>query len=167
MTVSKGVTLIELLSSIAIVAVLMLIAAPSLFSVLNTIQLEAVSNNFFTQLRTLRSSAIKTNSSVFVSFATGSAWCYGFSSVAACACGTAGSCLYNGTAYVVTPPANQGITMSSSTIANNFSFSPDEGIASSSGSITFSNASGSISVVVSPLGRVTLCSNTIAGYTGC
>jgi Tfp pilus assembly protein FimT len=121
----------------------------------------------FTKFQLVRSEAIKTTNPVYVDLNPGVSWCYGFSTVSSCSCESANSCLYSGTENSISPLGDEGVAMAVTSLASNFTFSGNQGISSSSGTVTFSNSAGAISVVISRLGRIKMCSDTVAGYQGC
>lgn len=164
---SRGMTLIEMIITISVISILMLIAVPTTMTIISNAHLKSISNGLFSKLQLIRSQAIKKNAPVNVDLLSGTVWCYGFSTTGACNCNVASSCLYNGTEYVVASQSDENITMSLAGIATDFSFSGNQGVTSSSGTITFSNPDYAISIVISRLGRIKMCSANVAGYLAC
>ena len=88
----RGVTLIEILTAVTILAILTVVAAPSFDAVRNRARLRGVADNLYADLQYARSEAVQRNSTVSVSFSPGSAWCYGIhQGAAACDCTVANS----------------------------------------------------------------------------
>ncbi|BAL25516.1 GspH/FimT family pseudopilin [Azoarcus sp. KH32C] len=101
----RGVTLIELLTAIAIMAVLVTMAAPSLNNFILKSRLKGAGEALHSDLVYARTEAVTRNQTITVSFSTGTDWCYGISTGGTCNCATAGSCsikAVSGTSYTGT-----------------------------------------------------------------
>src|SRR5699024_6935398 len=82
-----GFTLLELMVTVAVAAIIVSIAVPSFSAMLNRHRLEAAASELKFNLLLARSQAIKQNRDVAVSFRTGadaSAWAYGLSDTGGC-----------------------------------------------------------------------------------
>jgi Tfp pilus assembly protein FimT len=157
-------TLIEFLIAILLISIVAAIAVPYFRSFIVNYRIAANAENLYSVLQYARTEAVKRNSNVYVSFVTGSNWCYGVNAGSACTCSSAGSCALN-----TTSADNAGVTSLSSTYSSNMYFEGTHGAASASGSFTFTLTSGSslIQVNIGHLGNISECSTGISGYTAC
>lgn len=163
----QGVNLIEILVALTTVGVLSVIAIPSFFRYLQMNNLSQNAQKLQYSLQYGKSEAIKRNSTVYVVFQTGSNWCYGMNVGATCSCNTANSCGLGS----VTATNSDYATLSLTNISSNqFTFEGARGATYlNNGLITFTltGSSTSISVKVSSLGSLLICSSTVSGYPVC
>ncbi|MDP1708618.1 MAG: GspH/FimT family pseudopilin [Gammaproteobacteria bacterium] len=154
-----GFSLIELMVTIAVLAVLLGIAIPSFQSMLEKQRLVGAAEQLYEDLQYARTEAIKRNANVFVSFTTGSNWCYGIA-LATCTCGTAGSCQLSGVDKVVSGTDFRGVSLESN-FGGSTRFEPRRGtVPGGNGTATLSSNYGSIKIIVGSLGRVRICSDS-------
>lgn len=164
----RGVTLIELMVALALLAVLTSLAAPSFERARDRYRLRSAADALVADLQHARLEGIRTNRGTTVQVATGSAWCYGVVlGVSACDCASAGSC----NVKAVGAAAYPGVSLSSS-FASAPSFDARRGLASAAGTLTLSNPHGQqVQVSVSVLGLVSICSPSgtanAGGYASC
>ena len=160
-TWQSGFTLIEVLITIAVLAILVSIAAPSFFETIERRKLEGAAEELYSYLQFARSESIKRATDVRVYFknTSGTDWCYGLKVDAACNCEVANSCEIDGVSKMVNQDTHPGITMngSSQPFSGWFAFDNRRGTAEGGG-VTFVN-SYAIRVKVSSLGRIKICRN--------
>lgn len=84
---AQGVTLIELLIGVALLAVIMAIGIPSFNAIIERKHVEGAAEKLFADLQFAKSEAIKRNAQVFVTFDETNQ-CYGLSLAAGCSCNT-------------------------------------------------------------------------------
>jgi len=170
----KGFTLIELLITVVIMGILVSLAAPSFFGILEGRKLVGATDTLSATLRYAQTEAIKRNESMRVQFTASSIddWCYGVNVGAACICTTANSCTIDGVEKVVRSTDFEGVTASEdgagTIISYSVSFTPLRGF--SSGETAFLGLSNGrkTKVVVSNLGRIRVCSPSgVGGYASC
>lgn len=160
-----GFTIIELLVVLVIATILLVTTIPSFVTFLQTSRLTSTSQQLYDTMQYARAEALKRNVNIFVSFQTGSNWCYGINPSAACSCNTANSC----TLGTVTAPASSTISLSATGLtSNSVRFDPNHGAANAASTVTFTNSQGNaISVKVRLLGSIQLCSANVSGYAAC
>lgn len=162
-----GVTLIELLTILAIVAVITAGAVPSLGTMIERARLRAVVERLRTDVTLARAEALRRNRTVVLSFRRsddGADWCYGLTLAGTCDCRIAsgpGACeLDPGIASRVTSERSRGIR----SIAPPFALSggrlvvPGARPTLTAGSARFASPRGQAEVRVASSGRVRLCS---------
>jgi type IV fimbrial biogenesis protein FimT len=157
----SGFSLIEMLVTVVVLAVLLGIAVPSFQSMLEKQRLVGAAEQLYEDLQYARTEAIKRNVNVVVSFSTGTNWCYGIA-LAACTCGTPGNCQLDGIDKVVSASDFRGVSLPSADLTFSgakTTFEPRRGTASN-GTATLSSTYGSIQVIVGSLGRVRICSDS-------
>lgn len=165
-TTKSGMTLIEFMVLLAIVAILALIAYPSLTSLVQRYRISGEAETLVSTLQYARSEAIKRNTSVYVSFSTGDDWCYGANTGSACNCALSGNCNLG----VHAASSSQLITLSTTGLSSgSVVFEPTHGAVSASGTVTMTlyGQSSLITVSIARLGSLQMCSTGISGYSAC
>jgi type IV fimbrial biogenesis protein FimT len=191
---NAGLTLLELMISLAIVGIIVSVSVPGYSGFRETQRLTGAAENLYGFLQQARSESLARNVPVFVNFAADGSetWMYGMSSVAS-ACdisiktpATSGACVLvidngNGVTdaadFVLMRVSNEdspGVSMTVSNFSSGMSqiqFNPVRGMASS-GQIDLHTENGSrLRVKISLLGRVSICAPdaSVARYssTGC
>lgn len=159
-----GFTLLEALVVLIIVSVL---AVSSIFAsrfILTTNRLKSAADSFSQQTRLARSEAIQSQQDVYLNVQTGSSWCYGINKISTCSCSPSNTCAL----AVVTSSNYAGITVSSTGFtSNNLAFDSIRGLPAGASSVSFQIGSQSITVNISSLGQVSLCSTNVTGYPAC
>lgn len=170
-----GFTLVELLITIVVIAILSAIAVPSFQSMLERRRLIAATEGVYAHLQFARSEAVKFGlaASLNVSIKTGTPWCLGISNAtASCDCNTAGACVY-GPATVMernligSEFSNVALT---TTQANAQVDGIRGGFGGTAGTVTLTSSPSSLTtnIVFSRLGRIRICSASgIGGYPSC
>jgi prepilin-type N-terminal cleavage/methylation domain-containing protein len=165
-----GFTLIEMMVTVAVAAILLTVAIPSFTQMIDKKRLESAAENLYADLQFAQSEAIKRNKTIRVSFyANGSTWCYGLKENADCDCQETNStesdfCEIDSVPKTVSSVEFKDISIAST--ASSFSFSSLRGTVNT-GSTEFQSANNKkLQVVVSPFGRVRLCSPSEGNVTG-
>jgi type IV fimbrial biogenesis protein FimT len=178
-TPQHGFTLPEMVITVAVLAILAAIAAPSFQETIQKRRVIGAAEELAANLEYARTEAIKGNQNVGVYFTSGDNWCYGISTNAACDCNNAAaSCTVNTVQKVFTSQGFRGVTIvdplsfaGGGTITG---FEPRRGFTErpvgtvANGTVRFSSTSGQVHVVLSREGRVRLCSPSskkVSGYS--
>jgi type IV fimbrial biogenesis protein FimT len=180
----SGYTLVELLVTLAVVAILVTTALPALTDLVDSQRLRTTAQQIATDLRYARSEAIKRHADIpiGVSFASGSDWCYGISQQLPCDCHeqdwqSPDACLldlaHERQLHTAASDARAQIELLDVSFSHEQTtqFDPLRGIANA-GTISLRSARGKhLNVVVSTLGRVRICApednESPAGYAPC
>ena len=174
----KGFTLIELLIAVVILGILVAIAAPSMYQILEGRKLKGAAENLYADLMFAKTETIKRNNEVILSFGgTSPAWCYGLKEVATCDCATANDCSIDGIEKVVTNEQYGDTTLLAAFPGGppeETGFEPLRGFSENSsgsfsnGTVTFTNDGREAVIIINTLGRVRICSDTgFGGYEPC
>ena len=168
----KGFTLVEMVVTLAIAAILATIAVPAFDKMLEYLRARRATESMVAAFYNAKSEAIKRNTFIRLVFTTsnaGATWCHGLTDVDNCDCTQANSCVLDGVERVVSSTQFRGISAAvSADSANRFNFNPLRGTVNA-GNVQFtSDTQGYQSrAVISGVGRITMCSDaTAAGYMG-
>jgi type IV fimbrial biogenesis protein FimT len=162
----RGFTLVEMLIVLTIVIVLTLLAMPSLLSTNQENNTTMTAQNLYYALQFARSQALKSNSTVYVNFQTGTNWCYGINVGSNCTCSLANSCSFQ----TVTAPASEATSLSATGLSSgSLTFEPTHGAAGQKSIVTFTANTSAVAMAVEVMvmGDSLLCSTTIGGYSAC
>ncbi len=172
-----GFSLLELLLTLALVGTLVGIAVPAMGRLLDTARLRSAAEALAQDLAEARNHALSHQQTTYFSLSVSSQrWCYGWREFAACDCAahrSAADACATGTEpqrrlhrqlsadfpsvrlYTTRPLPPRTLV-----------FSPLRGTASAD-SFALRNDAGELRVIVSPLGRVRICSSDVRGYRSC
>lgn len=181
-----GFTLVELMVTLAVAAILAALAAPSFADFIDKARLKGVASDVVDFINDARAESVKHNRDVNISFnGTTSAWCAGANAAvqttagnaipaaASCDCRTAGACMVGSDEKTFPTTSDNGVTLS--TIPGAITFDSRLGTTSPLGTSTVTLTSPrqkfDLRVTVSPLGQITLCTPSgkpaISEYSAC
>lgn len=169
---NQGVTLVEALVSVAILAICASIAVPALTSFKETLKLKSAAEQMLMELRWAQSESIKKSSSLSVNFNDeDEEWCYGFSMNASCDCDEPNSCTIDDTERTTDHSSLSGLSLKANVSSNRFTFNPLRGTVTA-GNVELGAANGKvIRIVLSGMGRIRICSpsgdSNVGGYPIC
>lgn len=177
---SQGFTLVELMVTITVLAILASVAVPAYQNMMETRRLVAATEAVYAQMQFYRSETLKSGrtDNMNVSIRAGTPWCLGMSnSDTSCDCTTSNACRYgpdldtSGSADLernLLGSEFQGISLAT-TVANVAINSAQGAVSGVGGTITLTSASSmSTKVIISRLGRIKICSQTsVGGYPAC
>ena len=172
-----GFTLLELLVTLALVGLLAGLAMPAMGRLLDTARLRSATEAFSQELQQARNHALTHQQNVYFSLSlSAQRWCYGWNEGSACDC-TAGdseatACRTGSTSRrrihrrLSTDFPSVELKTTQPTALRTLRFSPLRGTASAD-TFRLHNGAGELRVIVSPLGRVRICSTSGLGYPAC
>lgn len=167
---ARGLTAIEILVAIVVLAILAAVAFPSFQGTLDKHKLRGVADGLVGDLEFARMEAVRTNKEVFVSFTTGSNWCYGMNLTSACNCSTPNACNVKQVSYAEHPQVTLETEAQTTPAAASFDpvFDPSRGMSSAAGYIVLkSQLAKQAKVSLSALGTASVCTpNTSTGSAG-
>lgn len=170
MTRHRGVTLVELMVTVAIIALLAALAIPSFAPAIQKQRLKNAAQELQSQLYLAKAEAIKTGQRVYLSAQAGQAACYGFKVGAPCDCGSSveeSAC----TLTQVTPDSSHGVVLANSSFSENAYIDPMRGAFQGAGRIQWKSEDGlTIDVGATRIGRIFACTpsaNSVSGFQGC
>ena len=158
----RGLTVIELMVTVAIMAILLVVGVPSFNDFLAKGRLVGAAEALAQDLQLARSEALRSNAPVTLSLSSGNAWCYGsVPGATACNCNTASAC----TLRQVGRADYRGVTMGAPTFAGNaVTFTAHQGLANA-GTVDFTftqptagNPNAALRVSLGAGGQVSVCS---------
>jgi type IV fimbrial biogenesis protein FimT len=166
----KGFTLIELLITVVVLGILIALAAPSFFEILERRKIVGATDLLHSDLLFAKTETIKRNTPVRVSFKNKGTtnWCYGMKETVTCDCTTANDCTIDGIERVVKASDFPNVSGTWNYTGDITQFDALRGFSNPFGTATFSIGSAAASVVSTIRGRVKVCSNSaVGGYPSC
>lgn len=162
-----GLTLIELMVTVAILAILAVVAVPSFTDYIARGRVSGAAEATAQDLQLVKSEALRNGSDVTLSFSPGSTWCYGaVVSTSACTCTTANSCTLRSLTSADFPSVTMALQADS---GSSTTFSALRSMGGAVG-VEYSHASaGTLRVKASAAGQVTICkvSGSFSSYPAC
>lgn len=169
-----GITLVETMVTVAIIAILAAVALPNLSDYFTNQRIKNAAENTYVALQNAKFESAKINQVISLAIQPDSAnaslttWCFGRTVAPATTCDCTGgtpSCA-DGSVVSSTDYPNVTLTFNNNNLR---SFSPLRGSADGTqGTLTFTNGTKSLGVKLSTYGRVTICrpsGTSITGYT--
>lgn len=160
---ARGLTLIELMTVIAISAVLVSLAVPSFGAQIARTHLKAAAERLAGDLAEARFESTRRGLPLHLHFETGGDWCYSVAVASDCPCNSAQTCQIRR----VDGREHKGVTLEQ---AGDLHFDPANGSADTLGAATLRNARGdALRVELTRLGRAKICApdSTSLGYPVC
>lgn len=165
----NGFTLLEMMVSIAVMAIIATTVIPSFNDMKEKHKIRGAAESISSDLQLARSEAIKTNQNISLSFSGFGAtnWCYGINDTSGCNCGVGNACQVDGaTVRVASSNEFSNINLTTNFTSQTVTFDPDRGT-TNSGTTTLSANGKSVKIIVSAIGRISLCSSDYSFYPDC
>lgn len=162
----SGFTLVELLITLVVVAILALISLPFLSDIIKYRRISATADELFAFIQLARTEAVKNNTNVYLNISTGDSWCYGLNAGSTCDCTNPSSCSLG----TVSAPSAGVISLSATGFTSgNLTFDKTHASVNSAATITLTlyGRSELITTTISKMGGTSVCATGISGYTAC
>ena len=156
----SGLTLLELLITIAILVLVVSLGAPAITSIQKNMQLKAAAETSYFAFQQARVAAITQSVDVTVAINSSENWCAALSDDGVCNCSILNDCTLNGVEYKVDfsdyPFVNiDTVTFGEDSVAI---FDSNRGMAiGHAGSVVFSDGDKQLKLILSNMGRVRIC----------
>lgn len=163
----RGLTLLEIMITIAIVAIVVTIGAPSILTAQRNLALSGAVENSYFALQEARSHAVRQSADIITDFSGGAAWCIGTTDQADCDCAAAASCTVDGVEQVLSSDDFPQIKMQNVNFGDDDQamFDGTRGLSiGSAGSLEFSDGTRTVRLLLNDVGRVSIC--VVAGDLG-
>ena len=156
--------MVEVMIVVIVLVIISILAIPSFSGLLQKYRLKGAAETVYMEIVSLRSLAIKKNSTAYLSFNETDPWCYGVNMAAACDCAIANNCMVDGIEKVADVSGFPSVTMTTTFSDDDISFSARTGLPSTAGEVELTNEKGKlIKILVSGLGNIRMCSNDYPG----
>ena len=158
----RGLTLIELMVALGMLAVLMTLAVPSFGSIMARQKLKAAAEDLAMDLAEMRLQATQRGMTTHLQFSGGANWCYALAMSSGCDCRVAQACQLK----TVRASDRHGVLLVDS---EDVAFAPLGGRGQGHATLQTSDGTQSLRVTVGPLGRASLCAPgpAVSGYPAC
>ncbi|OGO94016.1 MAG: hypothetical protein A3F10_00955 [Coxiella sp. RIFCSPHIGHO2_12_FULL_42_15] len=161
-----GLTLIEVVVVLGIITILVVVALPTFIHYVRDSRLKAAGELIYETLTIMRAEAIRRQQNVTLVLQSGSTWCVGGTTSSSCDCLVADNCNLGqilGSAY-----PNTTLSIASG-LGPAVLFGGQRGSVNLPGTLTLgiTGSSSQLSITISALGSLTLCSNNLSGLPKC
>lgn len=155
-----GLTLLELMLTLAIVALMLTLALPSFGSIVARHRLKAAAEQLAMDLGELRLQAAQRGVPLHLHFQAGTPWCYALATAGGCDCRVAQACQLK----TVHGQDHPGVTL-----VEGRDLRLDGSLQSGRGALLQGSQGAQLRVALTPLGRPKICAPgaAVAGYPGC
>ncbi|RDV29326.1 prepilin-type N-terminal cleavage/methylation domain-containing protein [Alteromonas aestuariivivens] len=167
----RGLTLMELMITLALTAILLMTAIPSYTDYQRKQALRGSLSQLYFLFRKAQNLALAHQKPVYAVIQTQNSWCIGLTEEPDCDCRVERHCQVEGESWQVSAPAPMRVTLDSLTFANHRTrFDPVHGRAYGyAGTLILSDGQRKGKIVINNLGRVRMCMSQglLGGYPSC
>ena len=168
----RGISLLELMITVSIIAIVVAIGAPSIASMQRSLQLKGALENTYFAFQNARSAAVSSGNDITVDINSGTNWCVALSDSGVCDCATANSCTIENVEQVVRASDYPLISMQDISFGANNSaiFDSIRGLAiGSAGSTVLTDGANEGKIILNNMGRIHICvqDGDIGEYAAC
>ncbi len=168
----SGLSLLELMITIAIIGIVITIGAPSIIDAQrNRVLSGAIENSYFA-LQQARSHAVRQGQDIIVDFSATTQWCIGTTDQADCDCATANSCTVEGVEQVLNNQDFPKIDMQNVNFGadDQATFDGTRGLSiGSAGDLELTDGTRTVRLNLNNVGRVSICvvTGNLGSYQPC
>lgn len=168
----SGLTLLELLITISILAILVSLGSPAINAIQKNMQLKGAAQSSYFAFQQARVSAITKSIDVSVAIRPGKNWCAALSDDGVCDCSISKECTLGGVEYKVDFVDYHFVSIDKVTfgLENVAVFDANRGLAiGHAGTVVFSNGENQLKLILSNMGRVRICAvgRRLGGFEAC
>lgn len=172
MTNQHGISLLELMITIAIVAIVITLGSPAIINAQRNLALAGAVENSYFAFQQARSHAVRQSSDILVDVTAGSNWCIGATDQADCDCSVAASCTVDGVEQVLDSQDYPQVTMQNLSFGgdNQAVFDGVRGLSlGSAGTLELAAGATNVRISLNDVGRVSICivSGELGSYQAC
>ncbi len=167
-----GLSLLELMITIAIIGIVITLGAPSIIEAQrNRVLSGAIENSYFT-LQQARSNAVRKGEDIIVDFSAAPQWCIGATDQPTCDCSTLNSCTVDGLEQVLDNQDFPQIEMQNVNFGVNdqATFDGTRGLSiGSAGNLELTDGTRTVRLNLNNVGRVSICvvTGNLGSYQPC
>lgn len=167
---NRGFTLVEVMVTIAVLAIIAAVALPSLIEMRDRNRVRAAAESIYSHFQFARSESIKQGITLYVAVTSGTSWCLGITNNSAgCDCNTANACAFGptGSTQTRTLLASEFSGIGLATDQTVIGYESRRGFDLNAGTVTITGT-GSLSAQIrhNLNGNINLCGN-VGGMEGC
>lgn len=168
----KGFTLVELMVTVVVIAILALVAVPQFQGMRDRARVRAAAEGVYGHLQFARSESIKQGRNLTARIVTGTNWCLGLANTntTTCDCNTSNACQFGPAGNLASHDlrSSEFVDITLTTTRSNLEFESRRGTITGIGNtITVSGNNGvQGEIVYTSAGRIRICGN-MGGYPAC
>lgn len=160
----RGFSLLELIVSLLVLGILTVASVPIIRHFMVDNRIKAAAENFAEEAHLARSESISRQENIYLVTQSGASWCYGVHAGGSCSCSPTNTCTLGWNGATNYP----GVTLSTTGFTGgSIYFDSVRSLSSEASEAIFQSGGKSITVKISLMGQVALCSDSFSGYPSC